>query len=417
VTVSAGRARKLAYAVVVLLVVGGVAGSLRVVRVATAHVGSQVRQEQLAYLQKRLDDGAAERMQAQFPEGYFFTNALTGLAAGQPAEPGDAAALAAVRRALTAIESPAGIGRFRGQTGPVNGVFWAGWALMLAVEQARLSTEAEDRQEVVERATEIRDAFSDDADGFLDSYPGKVWPVDNMVAVAALARANALVPVPGAAAVVSGWPARIAGVRDPATGLLPHKLGPDGSVVEGPRGSSQALLLAFEPDVDPNLAARDYRSFVTTFVVRRFGLAGVREFPAGTAGTADVDSGPLLFGVSASASAVALAAASRQRDIQLVRALNAEAEFLGVPFTWRGERRYGFGALPVGDAFLAWTRAQNPSSAPTGSLQSPRPLWLLWGVVPLLPGTIAAALLVGFRRRRATAAPSKATERADHVEL
>ncbi len=390
----------LSYSVVLLLVVGGVCGSLRVAWVATMDVGPQLREEQVKYLQRALSDGAAERMQIAFPEGFFFTHALIGLATAQPAKPGDAHALAAVRRALDAVESPAGIGRFGGQSRPRNGVFWAGWSLLLAVEQARLSTDTADRQEVFDRAVDIRDALKGDPDGFLESYPGKAWPVDNMAAVAALARANALVTVPGAAAVVSAWPARIAGVRDPATGLLPHKLGPDGSVVEGPRGSSQALLLAFESDVDPNLAARDYRGFVRTFVVRRFGLVGVREFPAGAPGTADTDSGPLLSGVSASASAVALAAASRQRDAEFSQTLNAEAELLGLPLSWGGARRYGFGKLPVGDAFLAWARSQNPATISTGSIEGPRPLWPIWIVVPLLPGAIAAGLLIGIRKRR-----------------
>lgn len=390
----------LANSIVLLLIVLGVCGSLRVAWVDTVRAGPQVREQQVTYLQRALDDGAAERMQDSFPEGFFFTHALTGLAASQLAQPGDAKALAAVRHALTAAKSPAGTAPFAGQTKPTNGVFWAGWTLLLAVEQARLSKDAADEQEVRDRAAEILNTIRTDSDGFLESYPGQAWPVDNMAAVAALARANALMPIFAAPAVLSAWPARIAGVRDKATGLLPHKLGPDGSVIEGPRGSSQALLLAFEPDVDPDLAARDYRAFVATFVVRRAGLVGIREFPAGTPGDADVDSGPLVFGVSASASAVALAATSRQGDVHLSQALNAEAELLGLPITWNSARRYGFGTVPVGDAFLAWARSQTPSTAPTGTIEGPRPLWWMLAVLPVIPGALAAALLVVVRRRR-----------------
>jgi hypothetical protein len=396
--------------VVALLVVLGVCASSRVIWVATVPVGPEVRREQVTYLQRELADGAAERMQESFPEGFFFSHALTGLAAAGPARPGDAKALAAVRSALRAVQSPAGTARFLGQSRPENGVFWAGWSLLLAVEQARLSGLEADRQDVRDRATRILTALNADADGFLESYPGQSWPVDNMTAVAALARADALVSVPGVAAAVTAWPSRIAGVRDRATGLLPHKLGADGTVVEGPRGSSQALLLSFEPDVDPALAAQDYRRFVSTFVVRRIGLVGVREFPAGTKGDPDQDSGPLLLGVSASASAVALAAALRQRDGRLADGLNAEAELFGLPITWDGGRRYGLGTLPVGDAFLAWTRSQSASVSPAGSRPSPRPLWLLWGTLPLLPGALALALLIGARRRRHSGRGSSAPE-------
>jgi hypothetical protein len=406
---SAGR--RVAATTVVLLVVLGVCLSSRVAWVATADVGPQIHQEQLDYLEQALDHGAAEQTQGTFGEGFFFTHVLTGLAAAQPARPGDRKALAAVRRALAAVRSPAGEARFAGQDQPVNGVFWAGWTLLLSVEQARLTGAAPQRQQVRIQATAIMDALVADDDGILESYPGMAWPVDNMVAVAALARADALVTIPGAAAAVAAWPSRIAGLRDPATGLLPHQLGPDGTAPERPRGASQALLLAFEPEVDARLAAEDYRRFVAAFVVRRLGLVGVREYPIGTPGGADANSGPLLWGVSASASAVTLAVAARQQDRELAQALNAEAELLGLPITWHGRRRYGGGALPVGDAFLAWARSQPPSPTPTGSLESPRPLWLVWGVVPLLPGAFATALLIRSRTRRPHQNPR------DHAKL
>jgi len=394
---------RIAVVALILLIVLGTAGSGRVAWVATRPVGSTVRPQQDRYLQQMLDDGGAEQMQTTFPEGFLFTQALVGLAAAQPAEPGDADALAAVRRAEQALDSPAGRDRFAGQTQPVNGVFWAGWSLLLAVERARLSGTAADAQDVRARARPLMEALAADPDGFLESYPGRIWPVDNVVAVAALARADTLVRVPGASTLVAAWPGRIARVRDPNTGLLPHSLNPDGTAAEGPRGSSQALILAFEPDVDPALAATDYRAFVDTFVVRRIGLVGVREFPAG--GHGDVDSGPLLFGVSATASAVALGAAARQQDEPLVEGLNAEAELFGMPVTWHGARRYGGGRLPVGDAFLAWARAQPVAPGATGSLDGLRPRWVLWGVVPVLPALLLAALLGLLARRRARRPP------------
>jgi hypothetical protein len=402
-----GRHR-VAVLALILFTVLGVAGSGRIAWVATQPVGAEVQRQQQRYLQRALDDGAAEQMQTTFPEGFVFTQALIGLAAAQSAEPGDTSALAAVRRAEQGLDSPAGTGRFAGQSRPVNGVFWAGWSLLLAVERARLSGTATDAQDVRARAQPLLAALTADPDGFLESYPGRVWPVDNVVAVAALARANTLVRIPGAAATVAAWPARTARVRSAGTRLLPHELNPDGTVAEGPRGSSQALLLAFEPDIDPALAAADYRSFVDTFVVRRVGLVGVREFPPGTDNRGDEDSGPLLFGVSATASAVALAAALRQQDRPLVRALNAEAELLGVPVVRDGARRYGGGLLPVGDAFLAWARAQPPAAGATGDLKEPQPHWVLWGFVPLFPA-LMMGLVIGIRTRRRAVDPAEAS--------
>jgi hypothetical protein len=89
-------------------------------------------------------------------------------------------------------------------------------------------------------------------------------------------------------------------------------------------------------------------TFSRLVVVRRLGLVGVREFPVGSAGQGDVDSGPLLLGVSLSASTVTLAAARARGDTALADSLDSEAELYGVPAQWAGPRRYAFDVLPVG---------------------------------------------------------------------
>jgi hypothetical protein len=380
------------------VVVVGVVVTGRIVGVATVPAGERVRVEQVRFLEGALAGGAGEEMQRLFPEGYFFTHVLTGLAAAQRAAPGDPDALRTARAALAALDSPAGRAPFPPDAKPPHGVFWSGWSLLLDLEVARLSSLPQDRADVVRRAEEIRDALAADADGFLESYPGQVWPCDTVVAVAGLARALAVVAVPGAADVVAGWVARTRGVRDPETGLLPHRLNADGSVREGSRASSQALLLAFEPDIDPGAATVDYRRFVDGFVVREFGLVGVREYPVGSSGAGDVDSGPLVAGMSPSASVVTLGAAHRQGDAALAAALDSEAELVGLPIAWFDGRRYAFGLLPVADAFLAWARAQRPAAGGgAGPSGAPAPLWPVWALFALAP----AAALVAFPRSRA----------------
>lgn len=384
-----GRAARVLVAVVVALslLAGG-----RVAWVAAVPTGDGVRSEQVRFLESALAGGAGADMQEIFPEGYFFTHVLTGLAAAQPAAPGDADALRVARTALVALGSPEGTAPFPVGAAPEHGVFWSGWSLLLAVEVARLSGAADDRAEVARRAAGIADAVAADPDGFLEAYPGQVWPCDTVVAVAALARAQAIVPVPAVGQQVAGWTARTAAVRDPATGLLPHRLDADGSVLDGPRASSQALMQAFLPDIDPAAAAADYRRFVDAFVVRELGLVGVREYPVGTDAAGDVDSGPLIAGVSLSASAVGLGAANRQGDAALAGALDAEAELLALPVPWFDGRRYGFGLLPVADAFLAWARAQPPAAGGTGPTDAPGWLWPLWLLAALFPAGVLLAL-------------------------
>ncbi|WP_214405353.1 hypothetical protein [Pseudonocardia lacus] len=389
--------RRVARVLGVVVVALSVLAACRVAWVVAVPTGDGERAEQVRFLESALAGGAGEDMQALFPEGYFFTHVLTGLAAARPAAPGDADALRVARTALDALGSPAGTAPFPATAQPANGVFWAGWSLALAVEVARLSERAEDRTDVARRAGELRDALTADADGFLEAYPGQVWPCDTVVAVAALARSRAVAAVPGVDEAVEWWTARTRAVRDPATGLLPHRLAADGTVLEGPRASSQALMLAFLPDIDPGAAATDYRRFVEAFVVRELGLVGVREYPVGTEGEGDVDSGPLIAGVSLSASAVALAAADRQGDTGLAATLDAEAELFALPVPWFDGRRYAFGLLPVADAFLAWARAEPAAAGGTGPTDAPGWLWPVWLLVALLPG---AALVLVPRTRR-----------------
>ena len=153
------------------------------------------------------------------------------------------------------------------------------------------------------------------------------------------------------------------------------------------RGASQASIQAFLPDIDPVRAAREWRVFKEQFVVSELGLVGVREYPRGVADDGDVDSGPLVAGVSASASAVTLAAARRNGDLELAKVLDREADLLGLPLPMGSGAAFALGLMPVGDAFVAWAR-----SAPLGAaldVPSPQPwFWLFW-LLALVPGVVA----------------------------
>lgn len=50
-------------------------------------------------------------------------------------------------------------------------------------------------------------------------------------------------------------------------------------------------------------------------------------------------------------------AAAANDDAKTARALFGTMEFVGLPLRFGAGKRYGFGHLPVGDAFAAWTSA------------------------------------------------------------
>jgi hypothetical protein len=319
---------------------------------------------QRRFVRSALDAGAPRRMQALFPEGWFFSWALYGLAEADVARArGDGAALQNARTALAALDSAEGRAAFPEQQSPPYGVFYQGWTTYLRARLVELGVDEE--RPALERAVDALDvAFRRSDSAWLEAYPGQAWPCDTVVALAAL-RVAEHAGVGDAAPVVARW--RSLATVDPRTGLFPHTAHPGDEA----RGTSQTIILRFLPQVDRALAREQYLRFRERFVVTVAGLPAVREtldprpalFAAG-----DVDSGPLLWGVSLSASAVAIGTAEVNGDRHLGNALRHAAEVVGVPVGW-SEKRYLLGAMPVADVFLLWAKTARggAEAAPTGA--------------------------------------------------
>lgn len=353
----------------------------------------------LRYLKGAVDDGGAERMQQYFPEGYFFTWVLYGLTWTEVGrrDPGRRTeALREARRALVRLDSPAGRGTFDARLSPPYGVFYTGWTTWLRAGVARLAGGGEPSEvgrlsiDVLALGNAFTASLDTAGSPYLPAYPDQAWPVDSVVAIAAIALGAETIGY-DAEPLIQRWLAGTEQRRDPATGLLPHRVDPrTGAPVEGARGSSQAMLLRFLHEVAPIRARRDWDAFWRQFRSTMPGVPGIREYPRGTAGPADVDSGPLIFGLSASASVVAIGDAVIYGDRPAARDLTGIAEAVGGAVYWRGERGYLAGQVPVGDAFLAWSLVSTswlqpvhrPISNETGFWRVPWYLALFWLVVP-----------------------------------
>lgn len=346
---------------------------------------------QLRYLGAALRTGAGERMQALFPEGWFFCYALYGLSwtARGPSDE----ARAEARWALSQLAAEPAVAPFRDVSTPPGGVFYAGWTAWLQAELLALEPPSARRPAEVARfesdCAALAAAFDASPTPFLVSYPRQAWPCDSVVAAAALSAHDRLLPA-RYGPTLARWRRLVDERRDPATGLLPHRVDwRTGACLEGARGSSQALLLRFLPAVDAEWARRDYRRFRELFAGGPWGTMGVREYPRGRRGPMDVDSGPILGGVGAVASVVAVAPALTQGDRALAEPLLQTVESLAGPFTWRGSKRYAAGRVPVADAFLVWAKLAPPGAgewSPVGRWWWRLPwhlvalglLWLVW---------------------------------------
>ncbi|GIE92433.1 hypothetical protein [Actinoplanes regularis] len=373
----------------VILTLIALAGAVRLIAPAIAedhHQEPPGVRRQLAFLRDKLEHGADTDAQALFPEGYYFLNVLYGLSwvelGRRGVDPGRAADEAAW--ALSRVESAAGRAPFDPAAVPPYGVFYAGWTNWLRGGLLTLRDDPAQRARFAADSQALAAAFDASATPFLAAYPGQAWPCDSTVAVASLRLADSVTGTSRFAPTVDRWVDRARGLLDPATGLLPHYVDAStGAPVTGARGTSQAIIQRFLVDVDPAFARAQYLLFREKFLARPLGLGpAIREYPRGSDGPADVDSGPLLLGVSLSTTVVTLGAAQAQGDDSLAAALAGFGEFAGLPLSTPGTKRYALGFVPVGDAFLAWSKTALPWTGPMPP--APAPAISPWWRLPLL---------------------------------
>lgn len=189
----------------------------------------------------------------------------------------------------------------------------------------------------------------------LATYPGQGFPVDNAAAFGALglhARATGQQISPGVRGALARWESRYVS----PDGLLHQTADPrTGRPTSPPRGSGTTLAAVLLAPADARLARR-----LATGVRRHLhrevlGMGGVREhrtseeapwghLPLG----GDVDSGPVLLGVSVSATGFGLGAMRVLGDEEAFASLWATTRLFGLP--WPGEGFLAGG--PLGNALM-----------------------------------------------------------------
>lgn len=204
---------------------------------------------------------------------------------------------------------------------------------------------------------------------FLFTYPGECYTADNAVAMAAVAVYD-LVEGDDHTALYAKWVAYAeAKLLDPATGLLVSGVRRDGEPSGPGRGSWAGWNSYYLPFFAGDFADRQWAAAGALVQPVGLGLVALREFPPGVSGSGDVDSGPVIFGLSPSGTGFAIAGARRREEVRTLRGFLLTAE--GAGFSWQsGGRRHYLLAPVVGDAAILamktaqpWTYAPDPPSA------------------------------------------------------
>lgn len=321
---------------------------------------------QLAFLKTALENGVGEEMQQIYPEGLVFTYALYGLAwCNYLKQVGTDTSLLAVGRAeislaLNILQSERAKSIFTKDLLLEYGAFYNGWstyllAQKLSVLPPNLRTPSEE-QFFHHQCRKIVNAFSRSSSAWLSSYQEGLWPADNVLCIAALAQHDKLY-TPEFEDFIQKWLKKVNAHVDPATGLIPHRVFPNGTCAEGARGSSQSLMLTFLPEIDKTFAAQQFDLYEKQFVMRIMGLPGVREYPKGKAASGDIDSGPVVFGMGGAACIAGIAACRINQKTALSVQMRNTIEGLGCPTYVSNKKRYFGGLVPMADAFLAWAHS------------------------------------------------------------
>lgn len=203
-------------------------------------------------------------------------------------------------------------------------------------------------------ARALRARFDASPTALIETYPAETYVPDNVVAIAGLALLDRCRGEAAFRKTVARFLEVMRQERlDPKTGVLVFAPGQMG------RGSGAGWMAYFLTFID-----EDFARAQTSALFREFGVEvplgglAIREWPRGVERGGDVDSGPLVFGLSPSATGFALAGAAFFSNTARLQQLLVPAEVVGTS-VGVGHRRYLFAPL-VGDAIVLATRTATP---------------------------------------------------------
>jgi hypothetical protein len=270
--------------------------------------------------------------------------------------------LPAIRKATATLMAPAtrafatqawGDDAMEHLTDGSNRDAWLGYvALSLGMSKKADPMFAYDREyDAIVAALRMRVERSNN--GLFETYPGETYPVDVSSAVAAISLYDSL-HGKDASLFVTTWSDLI------RTRFIDSRSGYLGQTASNgeagiPRGSGTALAAYFLGFTKSALARELFDALKQHGDQVTFGFSTIREYPSnalgGTGGGGDIDSGPVIFGASVSATGFTLGSARRFGDVALFTRLHRTAELFGMPYSTNKTNGYAVGG-PLGDAIL-----------------------------------------------------------------
>jgi hypothetical protein len=326
---------------------------------------------QLNFLESELkSNNLGSSMQHIFPEGLVFVNALYGLSwcelALADSSNNKKIKEKAVDEALFAynqIDSEQAKCTFDHYLVPENGIFYFGWQNYLLSKILAVDTTFKGHESYIDsfsvHCETLKNILNQSETPYLQSYFHQAWPADMFVAMASLSNHDKVFN-PKYKTTITSWLGKVKNHLDKQTQMIPHSVDPEtGEQIEGSRGCSMSLILRMLAEMDSSFANQQYKRFENSFVSKTIGLPSVREYPKGTHGMGDVDSGPVIFGVGFSATINMIGTYASLGKYDLAEKQCKTIHAFGFAHDHANKKSYLFGKLPIADAFIAWGHATN----------------------------------------------------------
>ncbi|MEZ4317436.1 MAG: hypothetical protein R3F61_08025 [Myxococcota bacterium] len=197
--------------------------------------------------------------------------------------------------------------------------------------------------------------------GHGESYPDECWAFCNAFAAAGLVLDTRTSGRDHTARLDRYLRTLKSTLVDPVTGLAISEYTFGGGPQDGPEGSSIFLTSAHLQLADPAFARVQYETARSHLVRDLAGFGWAREWPDTWRGVMDVDSGPIipLLDASAGSSGLAFVGAGAFGDRDTLSALLASLELAAFP-TWEGDELHFAASNQVGDAVLLYALVQGP---------------------------------------------------------
>ncbi len=316
----------------------------------------------LRHLKSVSHEGAASDMQHIYPEGFIFYNTFYGLAWADFAMnlPKSNSlyqeALKEMEWAVSQVQSREGKRIFTKSLELEYGAFYSGWSNYLLGKKIQLlgkNASKEDIELFKTKCQEIDKVLNKNKSPYIKTYPNGIWPSDVMLTVASLSLHDRVFN-PKYELTIDKWIDRVKDNLD-EIGLIPHAVNNDGTIRISARGSSQSLMNIFLKEIDPEFGKQQFEVYKKHFLDYRLGLPGILEYPKGIEGDEDIDSGPVIWGIGGAGTIVGLRTMSLYGEGNIAYSIRGCIEGFGLPYTFKGEKKYLLGILPIADAFIAWS--------------------------------------------------------------